>query len=113
MEVLIVVAIIALVSGGVAVAAFKFWGPSQDKVARASAQEIRKAGKAWWMVHDPSVCPSVQQMVDDDFVDKENAFKDPWGKPWRIECVGNELSVYSDGRDRTANTADDIRVPQS
>jgi general secretion pathway protein G len=110
-EVLIVVAIIALVSAGVAVAAIKFWGPSQDKSAATNARAIRGAVKAWWMEHDPSLCPSVQQLVADQILDKDNAAKDPWGKPWRIECAESDVTIYSDGRDRIAGTSDDIRIP--
>jgi prepilin-type N-terminal cleavage/methylation domain-containing protein len=110
-EVLIVVAIIALVSASVAVAAIKFWGPSQDKSAATNARAIRGAVKAWWMEHDASLCPSVQQLVDDQVLDKDNAATDPWGKPWRIECVDSDVTIYSDGRDRLAGTSDDIRIP--
>ena len=101
-EVLIVVAIIALVSAGVALAAFKFWCPSQDKSAASNARAIRGAVKAWWMEHDPSLCPSVQELVADQVLDKDNASKDPWGKPWRIECADSDVTIYSDGRDRIA-----------
>ena len=110
-EVLIVVAIIALVSAGVAVAAWKFMGPAKDKTAASSARTVRGAVKTWWLEHDASACPSVKQLVDDQVLDKDNAQLDPWGKPWRIECADNDVTVYSDGNDRIAGTADDIRVP--
>ena len=110
-EVLIVVAIITLVSAGVALAAFKFWGPARNKTAATNARAVRGAVKTWWLEHDASACPSVKQLVDDQILDKDNARLDPWGRPWRIECADNDVTIYSDGDDRTAGTADDIRIP--
>lgn len=110
-EILIVVAIIALVSASVGLAAFKFFGPTQDKTAASNARAIRGAVKAWWIEHDPSLCPEVQQLVSDQILDKDQTGKDPWGKPWRIECAESDVTVYSDGRDRIAGTPDDIRIP--
>lgn len=110
-EILIVVAIIALVSASVGLAAFKFFGPTQDKTAAANARAIRGAVKAWWLEHDPTLCPEVRQLVTDQILDKDQTGKDPWGKPWRIECAENDVTIYSDGRDRIAGTPDDIRIP--
>jgi len=113
-EVLITVAIIALVSASIGLAAWKFFGPAQDKTAATNAREIRHGVKAWWGLHDPSECPTMQQLVRDEVLDKDdNAGNDPWGKPWRIECSGNDVTIYSDGRDRKPDTSDDIRIPPS
>jgi general secretion pathway protein G len=110
-EVLIVVAIIALVSASVAVAAIKFWEPARNKSAASNARAIRGAVKAWWVEHDPSLCPSVKELVSDQVLDKDNTATDPWGKPWRIECAESDVTIYSDGSDRIAGTSDDIRIP--
>jgi len=110
-EVLIVVAIIALVSAGVAVAAFPYWGRSQQKSAFANARNLRGAVKSWWVDHDPSLCPEIDQLVQDQALDRDSPRTDPWGKPWRIECADHEVTILSDGSDRTAGTSDDIRIP--
>ena len=110
-EVLIVVAIIALVSASVGLAAYKFWEPSREKSAATNARAIRSAVKAWWVEHDASLCPSTQQLVADQILDKDQTSQDPWGRPWRIECAENDVTIYSDGRDRIAGTSDDIRIP--
>jgi len=110
-EVLIVVAIIALVSAGVAVAAFPYWGRAQQKSASANARNLRGAVKSWWVDHDPSLCPEINQLVQDQALDRDSPRTDPWGKPWRIECADHEVTILSDGSDRTAGTSDDIRIP--
>ena len=110
-EVLIVVAIIALVSASVAVAAHKFWWDAQYKHAKSNARAVRGAVKAWWVEHDPSLRPSVKELVSDQVLDKDHSNADPWGNPWRIECAESDVTIYSDGRDRIAGTSDDIRIP--
>ena len=110
-EVLIVVAIIALDSASVAVAAIKFWEPARVKSAATNARAIRSAVKTWWVEHDPALCPTVTQLVSDQILDKDNTATDPWGKPWRIECAESDVTIYSDGSDRIAGTSDDIRIP--
>ena len=59
-EVLITVAIIALISASVGLAVWKFFGPAQDKTAATNARTIREGVKAWWSLHDASECPSLQ-----------------------------------------------------
>jgi len=110
-EVLIVVAIIALVSAGVAVAAFPYWERARVKSASTNARNLRGAVKSWWIEHDPSVCPDISQLVQDQALDRDSPRTDPWGKPWRIECVEHDITILSDGSDRTAGTSDDIRIP--
>jgi general secretion pathway protein G len=110
-EVLIVVAIIALVSAGVAVAVFPNWGRAQQKAATANARNLRGAVKTWWVEHDPSLCPDINQLIRDQALDRDSPRTDPWGTPWRIECADHDVTILSDGSDRTAGTSDDIRIP--
>ena len=112
LEVLVVVAIIAIISGTVAVAVWKHVGPSENKVATTSARAIRQAVKTRWLEQsDSSNCPTVEDLVREELLDKDNAAKDPWGQPWRIECSNRDVTVLSNGHDRVAGTSDDIRVP--
>ncbi len=110
-EVLIVVAIIALVSAGVAVAAIPFWEHAKEETAATNARDLRVAVKTWWVENDPSVCPDLSQLVQDQALDHDSLRKDPWGKPWRIECANHDVTILSDGSDRIAGTSDDIRIP--
>jgi|RhiMethySRZTD1v2_1073278.scaffolds.fasta_scaffold38431_4 general secretion pathway protein G len=111
-EVLIVVAIIALVSAGVAVGALGFWTKAQCKTAATNARQLRSAVKAWWVDHDPKVCPTLQDLKRDGTLDTDSPATDPWGTPWQIECTEEpNATVTSHGPDRQAGNADDIRIP--
>jgi general secretion pathway protein G len=110
-EVLIVVAIMALVSAAVAVAAIGYFKDAKLKTAATSARSIREAVKAFWMIHDTPDCPTVTQLVTEGALDEDAPKQDPWGSPWHIECNGNAVVVTSDGPDRKPSTPDDIRVP--
>ena len=110
-EMLIVVAIMALVAGGVGVAALNYWGEAQIKTTAANARTIRGAVKSWWIDHDPGQCPGVEQLVSAGSLDRDSPRSDAWGEAWRLECSDGEVSVLSSGKDRQAGTADDIRIP--
>jgi type II secretory pathway pseudopilin PulG len=110
-EVLIVVAILALVTAGVAVAAFGAWAGAQEDTARSNARSIRMATKAWWIRHDPGTCPTVETLITDGALERGSPKKDPWGTAWKIECDVDDATVVSHGRDRVPDTPDDIRVP--
>jgi hypothetical protein len=109
--VLIVIAIMALLAGGVGVAVLKYWSDAQDKTTATNARAIRGAVKAWWIDHDRGECPGVEELVAAGTLDRDSPRLDPWGEVWRVECSEHEVSVLSLGRDRLLGTADDIRVP--
>src|SRR3954468_13685807 len=79
-EMLIVVAIMALVAGGVGVAALKYWGEAQIKTTAANARTIRGAVKTWWIDHDPEQCPGVDQLVAAGALDRDSPRADAWGE---------------------------------
>ncbi len=110
-EVLIVVAIIALVSGGISVGVIKYWGDAQLRTTETNARAIRGAVKTWWIDHDRSQCPTVDELVAAGTLDKDTTRRDAWGESWRIDCADDDVTVTSHGRDRRAGTADDIRIP--
>jgi general secretion pathway protein G len=110
-EVLIVVAIMALVATGVAIAAMGYYQSTRVKAAGINARGVREAVKGWWMKNDDGKCPTVDDLVADGILDEDSPRKDPWGTSWRIECSGVSVTVSSDGPDRKQGTADDIRVP--
>ena len=110
-EVLIVVAIMALVAAGVAVAAMGYYQNAKLKTAGINARGVREAVKGWWMKNDDEKCPTMDDLLKDGILDEDSARKDPWGTSWRIECSGLSVTVSSDGPDRKQGTPDDIRVP--
>ena len=109
-EVLIVVAIIAMVAGGVGVAAFDYWGKAKQKTTATDARTVRQAVRTWRMEHDASGCPKVDELRQAGLLDSDSRSGDAWGEPWLIQC-SEDVSVVSGGPDRKLDTPDDIRVP--
>lgn len=110
-EVLIVVAILALISAG---AAFAIHGPFTDakrRTAATDARSIRQAVKGWWALKSETRCPSVEDLVQDGILDRDSPRKDPWGEAWRLECSDADVTITSLGQDRQEGTSDDIRIP--
>lgn len=110
-EVLIVVAIIALVAGGVGVGVLRHWVGAQTRSAETNARTIRASVKAWWVDHAPGECPRVDELIAAGALDRDSPRQDPWGGAWRVHCSNDDVTVVSAGRDRTIGTKDDIRAP--
>jgi type II secretory pathway pseudopilin PulG len=110
-EVLIVVAIIALVSGGIALAVIKMKGPTEDKTATNEARIIRQAVRLWQPQQSSGECPTVDRLINDELLERGTRTVDPWGQPYTVECIDEDATVVSAGRDRQLGTKDDIRVP--
>jgi general secretion pathway protein G len=110
-EMLIVVAIIAMISGGVGLALFKHWQDARIKNTATGARQIRGAVKAWWLENGQARCPSVADLLEDKTLDRDSPRLDAWGSEWRVECRDDEVTVTSIGPDRNPDTDDDIRVP--
>ncbi|MGC4087863.1 MAG: prepilin-type N-terminal cleavage/methylation domain-containing protein [Polyangiaceae bacterium] len=109
LEILVVVAIMALIASAVGIAVFKQHTEAKVSLARTSARTVRAAVKTWWLTHDSAVCPTMQQLVDDGTIEGDNSQRDPWGGEWRIACEGERVGVTSNGGDHEPNTPDDIR----
>jgi general secretion pathway protein G len=110
-EILVVVGLIALIAGAVAVAVVPRWIHGQERMAETNARTIRGAVKTWWVEHDASTCPELEQLVSDGVLDKDSPHMDPWKNPWKITCADQDVTISSAGPDRMSGTGDDIRVP--
>ncbi len=110
-EVLVVVAIMSLIAAAVGVAAFRHWVTTQVETATTNARAIRTAVMASWVLTGDTGCPTYAELLRDHAIDAGSPRNDPWGKPWRIECSESEVSVSSEGPDRTPGTEDDVHVP--
>ena len=109
-EVLIVVAIIAMVAGGVAFFAFPKFKEAQKKSALTGARVIRGAAQNWQMTNDG--CPTISQLIQDKQLDKAQDTNDPWGGDYAIVCTDDDIVVSSDGADKKKGTEDDVSVPK-
>jgi general secretion pathway protein G len=113
-EIVVAIAIIAMISGGIAVAVMANKKHADISLTATNAQTIRMGVKSWWIDHDSGSCPTVAMLISDGAIDKGKSTKaDAWGQPWRIKCEENDVTVSSRGPDKLPDTEDDIQVPSS
>jgi len=113
LEVLIVVAIIAMVAGGVAFFALPRFRESQIKTAETGARVIRQAVQSWQASNNETNCPTISQLVQDKQLDPGANTNDPWGQAYQLSCTDGDVTVTSSGPDKKKGTKDDIRVPKA
>jgi general secretion pathway protein G len=111
-EVLIVVAIMALLASGVTFAILPKYKEAQVSTAKTSAQVMRRAVQDWQRVNNEVACPTVSQLIEGKHIDSGAELDDPWGQPWVLVCTEDEVFVQSNGPDKKQGTADDISVPK-
>jgi general secretion pathway protein G len=112
-EIMIVVAIIAMVMGAVAVVAIPKMKEAQVSTCRSAVRTVRSAVQQWQLSNnDYSSCPTVSQLVQDKQLDSAQATTDPWGGDFAIKCEGDDVVVSSSGPDKKAGSPDDIIIPQ-
>jgi general secretion pathway protein G len=112
-EVLIVVAIIAMVAGGVTVFALPRYREAQIKNAEVGARTIRGAVQNWQVSSNEMTCPTISQLVQEKHLDPGANTNDPWNQPYTLNCTDDEVIVTSGGPDMKKGTQDDIRVPKT
>ena len=112
-EVLIVVAIVAMVAGGVTVFALPRYKEAQIRSAETWARTIRAAIQNWQAATNETGCPTVSQLVQEKHLDPGTSTKDPWGQDFGLSCTEDEVFVSSPGPDKKKGTKDDIQIPKA
>jgi len=108
-EVLIVVAIMAVISGGVTLVAFPLYRESRIKIGVQGCQTVKQAAELYQNLDATGdACPTIQDLVTSKKLDGQHA-EDPWGMPFRIDCSEGEIHVWSNGNDRRPATPDDLK----
>lgn len=111
-EVLIVVAIMALIAGGVGFLVLPRYRESQVKTAQTQARAIRGVATQYIALKGAAnECPTVEQLIAEKELDPENE-KDPWGQVFTLACDTDDVQVTSPGPDTQEGTEDDIIVPE-
>jgi general secretion pathway protein G len=111
-EVLIVVAIIAMVAGGVAVFALPKYKEAQIKNAETGARIVRTAVQQWQAANNETSCPTISQLVQEKQLDPGQSTNDSWNMPYSLTCTDDEVIVTSNGPDKKKGSKDDITVPK-
>ena len=108
-EVLIVVAIMAVIAGGATLLVFPQYKKARIDNAVIGAGVIKQAAELYMNMDavDES-CPTVKDLVSSKKIDAQKT-DDPWGKPYKIVCEEGDIRVVSSGNDRQEGTADDVR----
>lgn len=111
-EILIVLAIVGLIAGGVAVVAIPKYAESQKNQAKIDARTIHPVAEKYKVDH-PGQCPTVEQLRAEKELSAASKITDPWDTPYAIRCQDEDISVVSFGPDKKEGTADDIRIPDN
>lgn len=108
-EVLIVVAIMAVIAGGATLLVFPQYKKARIDNAVIGAGVIKQAAELYMNMDavDES-CPTVKDLVTSKKIDAQKT-DDPWGKPYKIVCEDGDIRVVSSGNDRQEGTPDDVR----
>ncbi|MGC4063557.1 MAG: type II secretion system protein [Polyangiaceae bacterium] len=112
-EVLIVVAIVAMVAGGVTVFALPRYREAQIRSAETWARTIRAAVQNWQSTSNETSCPTIAQLVQEKHLDSGSTTVDPWGQQFQLTCSEDEVFVLSTGPDKKKGTKDDIQIPKA
>ena len=108
-EVLIVVAIMAVIAGGAILLVFPQFKKAKVKSAVLGAGTIKQAADLYQNLNGAAdVCPTIQDLITAKNIDAKKT-DDPWGSPYKVVCPEGEIRVTSPGADRKEGTPDDVR----
>src|SRR5206468_2333048 len=77
-EVMIVIVILGLISGGIAVAVFKRHHDAQLRLTHIGAAELRRAASTWRSEHPGGECPTPKTLRADGTLDPGSKLTDAW-----------------------------------
>jgi general secretion pathway protein G len=106
-EILVVLAIIGLIMGGVAIVAFNAFDDSKTKAAAKDIATLSQSVEMYRL--QKNKCPkSAQDLKAAGIIQKIT--KDPWGADYVIKCPGEHgpVDISSPGKDGTIGNEDDI-----
>jgi general secretion pathway protein G len=107
-EVLIVLAIMALIAGSATFLVFPQLTKARVKTAKMDGMTIRKAAEVHINLDgNTGGCPSVQDLVGAKKLESGKT-TDPWGKPYKLVCGDDDIRVISSGKDGKEGTPDDV-----
>lgn len=115
LEIMIVLAILALVMGlVVGPKVMKMFASSKGDIASATVKKYAfEAYPSWAQANPSKSCPDKLEDLNEFMNNKD--IKDPWGTPYKLYCgqtlpAGQKgLHVSSAGEDQKEGTADDVK----
>ena len=112
-EILIVLAIIGLIAGGVAVVAVPQFEKARVTQAKQDVGRLQQAVELWRSQNPGGECPTMEKLKADKIVAASTKPADPWDSAYEIVCEPEETVIISYGPDKKKNTKDDLKVPDN
>ena len=109
-ELIIVITIIGSLMGIIAFAIFQRKKTADIETARLACTQFRQTVLTYKQTHTDADCVTPDQLKADKAIDSTTNTKDPWGSVYVISCDGDEITVCSNGPNKT-DPSDDICVP--
>lgn len=106
-EIMIVVVIMALIATGVAVALLPQLERAQIDATTQNVSALRSA-VTLFKVDNPGDCPTVDDLVEGEYIDSHTETTDAWDNDFEISCDGRNFVVSSAGPDGQFGSEDDI-----
>lgn len=112
LEIMIVLAIIALIAGSVGVGVFGALNRGRIKTAKIAVKEIQGAAQQFMMDNNNSCPQNIDDLIGQRYLPKKT-YRDPWNKEFIFKCPGqgdpDGIDVVSNGPDKAEGTQDDIK----
>lgn len=107
-EIMIVVIIMALIATAVGVAVLPRLEKARVDSTRADAQTVRSAAIMYVGENPGGACPSMEDLTEGGYIDRNKRTADAWDNPFSVECEGDDVVVVSAGPDGQMGTEDDV-----
>lgn len=104
---MVVLVIMALISGGVAMGVLRSMERARRDTTLTRARTIQ-AATVGYLLDKPLDCPTLDDLLSANSLDKTTDPNDGWHRQFRIECEGSTVHVRSAGSDGEFGTDDDI-----
>ena len=110
-EIMVVVVILGLLATVGSMAYMGFKKDADDGIAKTRCVELEKAIESFVLMNSSDASPDeiFDLMIENKKIKRRADLKDPWGETFQVtrDDDGN-YQVYSKGRDKQADTEDDI-----
>ena len=107
-EIMIVVIIMALIATAVGVAVLPRLEKARIDSTRADAQTVRSAAIMFVGENPSGGCPTMEDLTEGGYIDRNKRTADAWDNPFNVECEGDDVIVVSSGPDGQMGTEDDV-----
>jgi type II secretory pathway pseudopilin PulG len=106
-EIMVVLLIMSAIASAIGFGVIRSMRIARQRETETRARTIQNAVVSF-IAEKPDECPTVQELLQEDILDKTTNPRDGWGREFAIECDGTTAHVRSSGEDGQMATKDDI-----